>query len=72
MHEIQTIAVSVPASVSLSCGFTQLSCANMAEWIEVPFWVEPFRDIALDGDPISPTDSMRPSPRYFDHLFSIC
>jgi len=62
----------IPASVSLSV--RQLHCANTAERIEVLLRVDTLgdpRNIVLDGSPDFPTDSMRPSPNYFGHLFSM-
>jgi len=57
MCAIQTIATDVSAlfvslSVCLSCGFTQLWCAKMAEQIEVVFGVKNLggsRNIGLDA-----------------------
>jgi len=58
MHELQTIAISVPAclSVCLSRGFTRLWCAKTGKRIEV---LSPHGIVHL----------MQPLPNYFGHLF---
>jgi len=66
---MQAIAIGDPGRllVSLSHGFMQLHCANMAERIEVLLGVEtlggPPRNIVLNGN-------CDPPPRRFDVVFT--
>jgi len=74
MREMQTIVVSVPAhlSVRLSLCVMRFRCANTAGRIDVQLGVEALgdlRNIVLDGSPDLSTDSMRPLPNYYCHLF---
>jgi len=71
MHQMQTIATEVPVAwcVSLWRPWAMQKRLNGSGSIWDGDTCGP-RDVVLDGEPRSPTDSMRPSPNYFDRLLS--
>jgi len=56
---------------SMILGVCQSVCANMGEQINLLLWVETLADLRNIVFPNSPTDSMRPLPNYFGHLFNV-
>jgi len=60
MHEMRSIAVS-----DTVCLTDQGPARGGMSW-------GPKEHCTLDGSLGPPTDSMRPSPNYFDHLFQTC